>query len=396
MSAPNISIETIQRFVSSLFGSNLASRLKITPLGLFIPENELTAFICAYQTWLKADSAAEGLLETNRCIEHIFETNSPTDYYLLDGKNCLVGNLIKLSPTAEFKSKFPFYAGTPIDGRHSIHPKDPILSRLPEGVQIITASNGMQLSIKLKSTTIQLPLSRLADIAYLVGNSPRLRKQKHTFKQALRKVVPELALLLKQARVISPSSLRFMPSQFRRRSDVTFLSLADLIFALNSNGNFISGFGFKAKNLLDFLHQEIRELSKSVRSKRIGEFDLRFSDRQIAGTLRSNQEKFQLEYKALMDFVQIWRPNRSSNNRNEAPTLFDLLRELSLEFYKSSWTLDRDISPRYRGSGKDNLNYRTTKGWVFWISKRSHLVSLRRRPIIKPIATPIIRSSESS
>jgi hypothetical protein len=393
----NTVTEAAVRFVRSLFGTSLANNLRITPSGLFVPETEREPLISAYQVWLKADSGAAGLLESSRCIEHLFGSPTPTDFYVLDGKNCLVGNLIKIETNPELKTKFPVYAGTPIDGRNSIHPKDPMLSKLPEGIQIQNGPDGMEIRLQLKTILIQLPLSRLPDIAYLVGNSPRLRKQKYTFKQALRKVVPELALLLKQARPVNTSSLRFLPSQFRRQGNVKFLALADLILALNSQGRFISGFGFKAKNMLDFLHTEIKILSETVRSKRIGEFDLRTYERNCAGILRSKNEKFSLEYRALMDFVQIWRPNKTEKRKSESPTLFDILRELSLEFSHSAWTLERDISPRFRGSSKDNLNYRTTKGWVFWISKRAHLVSLRRRPQLEnksPVLTaPLVMTS---
>lgn len=387
MSDSIVSSELVVKFVISLYGSALASALKITPSGLFVPEKDRSALITSYQSWLKNESGAAGLLEESRCIEHLFAYSVPTDYYVLDGKNCIVGNLIQIDPTLEMKSKFSLYAGTPIDGRKSIHPKDPILSQLPEGVKIQNGPDGMELQLILRGLPFQLPLSKFSEISYLFSNSPRLRKQKHTFKHALRRVVPDLASLFKQARVIKSNSLRFLPSQFRRQSNVKFLALADLIFAINPQGRFISGFGFKAKNLLDFLHTEIRILNQTVRSKRIGDLDLRTNDRQSVGTLRNKNEKFSLGYSALMDFAQIWRPDKANNKRAEAPTLFDIVRELSLEFSKSAWTLDRDISPRFRGASKDNLNYRSTKGWVFWISKRSHLISLRRRPIVE-VKTP--------
>lgn len=381
MNDTNNQSDKITRFVVSLYGSSLASGLKMTPVGLFIPEPALEQILHTYQLWLKSDTAAEGLLETTRCREHLFGPGVPGDYYLLDGKNCLVGNLIKLPIIPEFKIKFPFYAGTPIDGRLSIHPKDPILSRLPPEVQILTSSSGMQLRFTLRGATFNFPLNRFQEIAYLIGNSPRLRRHRQIFRQSLRKAVPELAVLLKQARISSSSNLRFIPGKLRRKSDLIFLSLADLVFTFDSQKNFMSGFGFKAKNLLDFIHDEILELRKSLKSKKIGELDLRFSNRQIAGSLRSNQEKFPLEYRAIMDFTQIWRSDRQST-KGEAPTLFDMLNELSLEFYKSNWTLERDIAPRFRGKSRDGLNYRTTKGWVFWINKKSHLVSLRRRPVV--------------
>lgn len=382
MNSNIVAPEVLNRFFLTLPGTSLAQQLRATSLGVFVPEEAQAELVRHYQRWLKSDTAASEALDSERSFEHLFGRADPSQYYLLDGKACRIGSVANLEISQELKGKLPAYGGTPIDARNSIHPKDPMLANLPAGIKVQQSSEGLQLGVQIGGVELKLSLGQLSELGKLISHSPRLRRFRHVFKLSLRKSLVDIAAILRHSRPLPLKALGILPSRFRHRSDTNFLRLSDLIFVLTRQGNLLFAFGLKGRNLMEFVRQEIQELQHSVRSKRIGEFDLRGTDGKSAGVLRTKTDKFFVDYPALMDFVQIWRPQRNDKGAHSL-TLFDYIRALSEEFQNSAWTLERDIPPRLRARRGEPVNYRCSRNWIFWTSKRNHITALRRKPMIR-------------
>ncbi len=367
----------LDKFADYLAEKPLARQVFMTASALFVAESDFPEFLENFQSWLKTETGSEGLLPKDRCHRMIFEKGTDSAYYLLDGKNCFVGYLVNAKPLDQFRNKFKAYPGIPFDGRKMLHPKDPFLTRLPAGVQVANGPNGQELIIK--SDNIKA-VFRLDDLPHLLGvfkGSPRLRRFKSSFQLALRDLIPEFSKLILSGQITDKSRLRIIPSRFRNSTNFSCLRLSDTYLIFDRDQRYLQSFGLKGKNLFDFISYELRSLLHSIRNRRIGQFELEGRNRRLAGTIKVQNEKFFMSVHSLLEWVQLCKMSQAS-------TLYDYILAFSADFASSGWVLERDIPGRQKNFCKRNaghnpqLNYRTSKQYLYAIDKRHEIVAIMR------------------
>jgi hypothetical protein len=368
----------LDRFSDSLSSSTLLNSIKITPSGLFVTCEGWQNFLETFQSWLKIDTGSESLLDLDRCSNLICTSDSKhssgkISYYILDGKNCRVGYLVPAKPLDSLRNKFPHYAGTPIDGRKSIHPKDPILNQLPPELKV----DSQRLYIKGNKFSFSIPFEDLSLLRTILGGSPKLKKYRSEFNKALRDILVPLSKFILSGQIIEKSKLRLIPSVFRKQSNIIILRFSDVFLVTDSTGVFKDGFGLKAKNFFDFVSIEINSLARSLRNRRIGNFEIETRSRHIAGVIRLKNEKFFVETKIILEWAQDFKSAEA-----QPATLYDAILSLSNDFCTSDWILERDVPARFKVSTQTNsksrstVNYRCSKERLYSLDKKAHILAI--------------------
>ena len=376
----------LDRFADSLISSTLINSIKITPSGLFIPAGLFDQFLETFQLWLKVDTGSAALLSPDRCINLIYDNAFPTSYYILEGKNCQVGFLFSAKPADSLKNKFIHYAGTPIDGRKTLHPKDPIFNQVPPELKL----SPQGLTINGSKFKFSLAFEQLSLVKSILKGSPKLRGYKSEFDTSIRDLILPFSKLILSGQIADKSKLRLIPSRHRKNSQIVIIRIADIFLTTDKDGNFEGGFGLKGKNFYDFVSSELRSLSRAIRNRRIANFEIDTRNRHIAGIIRIKQDKFAIQTQVLLEWIQNFKIEAKNNQKYGPATVFDAIIGLSDNFSTSDWILERDVPPRLKfGQGnnsrdRQNINYRCSKNFLYSIDRKGQLLMIQEWSRPKP------------
>lgn len=413
-------LANLARYFSPL---ELKKQWRELPTGLFV-DNELLAKLLQSLADFRARETGAALSVDDKLTRLLFgDYQNPPQYYLLEGKLCLVGYFIDAPGIGELKLGLPFFRGSLIDCRQQLHPRDPLLAQL-SAVQTSLDRSGFSVRLKIADRLVTVPPKALSDFHQVLLSSARLRSRNRTAARSLRDCLVPLGRLLNGASLVNPRQTLFIPGELRREKRAEFYRRGGLVFVLVDD-ELRTVYELRGRNLTRLIDQELSQL-KSQRTFKISNVTLSHKPGAIIAAIRTaDGEQNLLHMQMLLRMLELVLRRR--NLRRELKprfTLFDLLRlfsnlfsdtvrieprEVPYVLLKSYLNLQARKNERRSGSKglsnkrsegakrrkqqsnssseAENLRYRSGGGWIFFIHDRRVIRSMLERKV-PPSPTP--------
>jgi len=352
--------------------------IRISSQGLFVEHAQLENLYEEYRTWIQRESNSGKLLEKTQAAEKLHTINLHKEYYLIEGKTLWVGKLVNLENLGN-SSKIQRYEATLTDAASLIHPKDPLLTT--GNIKFQNGTSGPEFAINVNNKNLIFSQNLLKEFFELIKKLPRIRRRYPLATQSLRGAVTTLAQLASKARPIDKKNILFIPGRLRTLSIERFSSNNGIYFIFSKDKQTLETcFSPIGSALHNLLRSEIDELRKTAKRGRIGILEFSKKIPQIVGFINTQQDRFTLPYRVVDEFFKLRGFKTLQDSKDKIYyTCFDLLLQLSRAFEKSGWILPKDLHKKERFHIREELLYRASKDFLFYINKQRQIISVLRR-----------------
>lgn len=346
------------------------SKIRATSDGLFLQEEVLDRLITTYQEWLVRESGGMVHKSTQKCVRRLFDADRPSYYYLIEGKQCLVGYLVPLQMESPQKLGVPVFRGSPLSTKDYLHPKDPLLTTHPN-IEAQLRPEGLELTLTVRERKFRCTLATLKQFAQLAKQSRRLTEELGGYGESLREVVQAFMHMLGRCAPARPEQRMLVPYGPPQRK-FELLSHGSFIVVLEQGGVIKDLYELDGRNLSEFLQREIPSLRRGrlpLENFQLGKHP------DTVGTIKILDEIYSLDVRLLSDMLALVK--RSSTLREAIKghyTIVDVLKKLiALLQYSERSPDERGHHPRRRRGKHPAIRKRVNKEWTFLVRERNHI-----------------------
>ena len=360
----------------------LKNSIRVTPRGVFVEERGFHRLVEAYQLWLKNQTGGEVTKSTDKCIKRLFDTLQPPQYYLVEGKQCLLGFLVKCSIEQPQRYGIPFYLGSLLDTREYLHPRDPFLASM-KNVEIFHKPLGLELKVPFKGKSIRLPAEVLKDFAALAQNSSKLLEKNPQAGRSLRDSLMVVIRLLGKTREISDKEPLLIPSRYRNKKDLKYFGLGSLVFVTERGGVLAGCYELRGKNFVLLVRNEVELSARAARGRQIGAIELPPRRSRFVGAIQVKHDRYWLHPRAFREFIDQAPHAPSLRESFSGPfTIFDCLKKMPFVFAAAGSADQRQVAAYLAKPAPRGARFRVKDDWIFVILGKNEVVSCinKRRP----------------
>jgi|GEM_PF-4209669 len=286
--------DPIEEALELLDENLLTEAVRQLPQGVFFSEEALPALIHAYQEWFSSLRPGAAPLSEKKVIKRLFQDESPTLSYLIEGKQCQVGFYLPLNLTRQSTAvgKMVKSDSSPLDAGDFLHVRDPIFNSL-QNVKVELGSQGFSLKLKRGDQTIAISRELILQFAELARNSRRVIERFPEILTAVRFALPVLASYLGKARPLSNREPKLLPEQFCNKN-YKYLSAFGFTFLLGPDNKLLACFEHSGKNLHTLLTKEFEQIKTRLGKAKLASLELSRS-KQFLFFIKQGPERFSIE-----------------------------------------------------------------------------------------------------
>ena len=347
----------------------LREGVRATPAGLFVEKSLQSKLVECYQNWLQEKTRGTVAKSERKCSKRLFGAENPPEYYLIEGKKCLLGLLVVCPLQQPQSLSLPFYLGSLAETRAYLHPGDPGLEAMQ--ARLVPASGGHQLEVRVRERKYLLSPSFLLDFQRLASQSTVLSKRFPGLTEALRESARAAVELLRKAKIIGKKESLFVPSRYGKVQGASFMRVGSLVFVgIGENLQFC--YELRGRNLRELVRAEVGRGSKhgrnpGQRSSGSGK------QHRIVATLHINRRAFGIASSALQEFVE--QTIQSGEIRGHPRyTVWDCLAELKSICERSDEIAGEMIRRHIEGIKVNRAAYRTLERWILVVDQSGTVV----------------------
>ncbi|MCO6432184.1 MAG: hypothetical protein J5J00_15105, partial [Deltaproteobacteria bacterium] len=235
----------------------LNASVRATPHGLFVEESSLGRIIEGYQSWLAQATAGEVVKSPGKCMKRLFGSTEPVRQYLIEGKQCLIGMLIKSEIAHAQSLGLPYFLGSLTSMREFIHPRDPIFSSL-KNIEVVNTSQGSVYRLSSAGPNYDVPEERLRSFASIAARSSIILRQEPKLPESLAAALRALISMLEKSRAAGGDKEILVPSRFSDQERYNFKILGSFTFVFDRNNTLQHCYDLRSSNLFRFIREEFK------------------------------------------------------------------------------------------------------------------------------------------
>ena len=353
----------------------IVGAFRLAKEGVFVAESMLDSLLEAYQRWTKEAAGTGEGKSLEKIRRRLFGEGSIPLYYVLDGKRCLAGFIIRGEKPDPRRSRIPVYQANLLPTLDDIHPRDPYLQSVPAFSMRMTPHEGFVMEVLREGKKLDVSEDALRDFAAAVRSSPQLSAKYPDARRALRFALRPLVELLAEAREVPENQRMLLPSRLRGKSGLKFLRSRALTFVVASEKKLAGCFLTKGKSLSPFIKREITEMVKAGKEASPRGFSPESQKKHCVGRTWSQSIAFHLNSRALIQFLK--QLERSPRTRKKLPshyTTYDVLERFVSLFRNSKPIDERELLGKLRRR-EAFAKYRRTGSWIFVILDKNVISS---------------------
>ncbi|NLF24037.1 MAG: hypothetical protein GX589_00045 [Deltaproteobacteria bacterium] len=361
----------------------LQNHIRITPNGVFVEESGFSRVVESYQDWLKKHTGGEVTKSTEKCVKRLFESPQPQKFYLVEGKQCLLGYLIKCHIEQPQSYNLPFYLGSLLDTREYLHPRDPFLAA-QKNVEVIHKPLGAEFKLPFKKKSLLVPTQALKDFADLARGSIKLLERNPEAASSMRESLRTLIRVLSRVQPIGEKETLLIPAKHRSKSALKYFRLGSLILVTAKGEVLLDCYELRGKNYARLLQEEVEALGRISRGRQIGALELPKKRSRYIGAVQLKHERIMLHFRALREFIdQIPASASLRESFSGRFTVYDCLNKISFIIAGTERAERRQVMAYLGKDAPRNARFRVKDEWIFVLLEKNVLmgcINKRYRP----------------
>lgn len=344
--------------------SEIKENIRATHKGLFVSEAFSETLLKAYQVWFEKQTAGEIHKSLEKSKKRLFGSLDPESYYLVEGKNCIIGFLVQYEMKEPLRYGLPYYLGVLSSKKVSIHQNDPILAALKD-VEILSAASGGGIRFKVGNNYFVADQIALNYFLSTAQNSTRTMQEYPEITESLGVLSKAFVNLFRKSKLVPPDRILLVPENFQDKGKYTFRVLGSTVFVIDKKLNVISVYGTRGRDQYRLFRREFA----SFRPKHIGSFEIYPDRHKLLGCFKYSERSYQLAAQALMDFA---------NHMLDSPDKKDVLQGVITvrkvyqrfsEVFQTSQAIPKHLVKSYLEKFKRPIAECRINGvWIFVIS----------------------------
>lgn len=359
----NAILNFVKTLPDSLDVVTLKDNYRITPQGLFIKLNETKNFVNLF--------AKDTKLQENKATKKIFEDEVLPVYYLLEGKNCLTGNLVPLNITEPQKYKLPYYLGTLTSAKSYLYALDPEL----ENIKDLTI-NGNEIKFKKGNYTYTLSIELLKKFNHFIDFSPMIYKRFPDASKSLKQSLKAFIFFFKKASFVHNTKNFLAPSKCLKNKSYKFMALDSLVFMFNKDNVIEDFYETRGKNLYHFMRHEFEKIKPSYRSEKTGTFKPFLASNKFLGSYTINGKSSMLNPFAFFSFLETAPSMKSmSHYFNKIYSIESAFEVFSYLFINAVPIDAKNIKSYVEKLNKYSSTYLINQQWIFGLDDKKNLTT---------------------
>ena len=302
-----VSSAFIQAFPHLFSHAEIISYFRLTSKGLFVCEALLEKTLAQYRKWRKEATGSDTEVSDEKARRKLIGEEIPVLYYLLDGKKCLPGYLLHVSCNDTEKTNVPTYQANLMDTSDYVHPRDPLLSTIPNLKTSMNSHEGLLFHINFPRLKKQWTFSpqTLSQFATCARKNKSLLTYYKKLNGALREAIKPLQEIIERAKPIAKRDTLFLPSEYTKQQDIKLLTAKGIIFVIEGEDKIKSCFAVYANALVELVRSEIKLFKeRRFRTKTLLLMTTKSRVPHVA-ILLTPKVKYLLSLKALIEFIKI-------------------------------------------------------------------------------------------
>jgi len=348
--------------------AELRLKYRILPKGFFLGEQSLDEFLNRYQEWHMKQTGALQPRSIDKIMRHLFESEHPAFYYIVEGKQCLVGYYVPFLVEAPFQSKIPRYQGSPLAAKGFLHPRDPIFEKSENISAHLDNYKGLEIRIRTKHGEYTLAQDFLKSFVALLEGNNRYRREFPRIVQGQRFALFALQKLLSRARPASKRRGFPFPARFRNDNSVKILRFRRLCIVAAHGERLELCFELRARNLTEFIRGELKLLGSDKHSKKIGPLFIFYNPGPSIFGFSIKGKRYKFSHRAFEQYLDmLLRVKFASRGLTGNYTLRDALRNLGGIIQRAEWIPKRDIPQKVFRTLEGHELLLSSGHWVFII-----------------------------
>ncbi len=341
----------------------LKSFYRITPQGLFVAQKETNNLVSLF--------AKDSDILENKAFKKLFEEESLDVYYLLEGKNCLTGNLVPLEIKEPQKFKLPYYLGSLTNARTYLHPLDPEINNFKE-----FSIKGNVISFKKGEYTYTFSQDLLKDFNRFIDFSSKISKEFPEASKSLQQSLKVFIRLFKRAKFVHRMQNFLIPSMCFGNKTYKFVELGMLKFVFDKENKIVSFYEVMGKNLYYFMRKEFEKIKSSYNSAKTGTFKTLPAKNKSLGFYTMNQREYFLHPYAFLNFLERAPEMKSMENYfGKVYTVEKAFEEFSYLFINATPIEPKKIQNYLDYMKKYSSKYLINQQWIFGLDSRSTITA---------------------
>lgn len=376
-------LHTLSELVATADQKN---HLRSTYDGIFIAMPFVKEIVNLFKNWFEKKTAGEITRTEKKCTKRLFGSITPQQYYLVEGKSCLMGYLIPYPVKEPQKLKLPYYLGSLLDTQTYLHPKDPLLEQL-NGVTALTSNSGVRFQIKIRQQLFEVNTPSLTEFAKVISTaSHHTNDNSKNMDQApsLRTALPLFVKLFQHSRPLEQNWRLLIPAIYERQAGISFRQNRDWIFIVNNHSQLISCYQLHGRNLFRFIWREYVAFRQHSRSQRIGNFELRAKKSNYCGVFKLGNSIYVLPPQTLKQFIEQISASRKLRDGMPARyTVGDCLHKFCSCFQRISLTQPQSRPASTKGHPLKERQYTSPSGWIFTVNHRHIITSCAEKTLAR-------------
>ncbi|MCB0329843.1 MAG: hypothetical protein KDD70_09270 [Bdellovibrionales bacterium] len=353
-------------------------KMRLLTGGLFVDERALSDLLIGYQNWYKgfAEASPEVTLPTDEKLKkRLFQSLNRETKYLLDGKVLLCGRLLELDSSSVVTQHIARFSGSLLEAVNYIHMRDPIFEQT-NGVTAHVGAKGLVVEFQTRKQPIAVDNAGLQKLARVLQQSRSIPKRFSKIQFAARQAVPAFCEIWKKAQVIPNQTKLLVPMDTRSLKKGWFLIYGDIVIVQGDNGELISLYGLRGKNLHEFLIRETDSLRAQQRRPRFGSMSLSAKGRGY-GFIKLEGDSYLLDPTVVRKFIERMPYSREIPEKVPARfTLFDALKRIVALIESTAWVDVVHVPRGFITQQEPGTNYRAKGPWIIAINKKKQIVGI--------------------
>lgn len=353
----------------------IRSHIRVTPQGVFVQESCVPTVVEAYRTFLTAQSGGAVSKSDRKCIKRLFGTEEPTRYYLIEGSQSMLGNLIVHEIAQPQQFGMPFYLGSLQATSDYLHPRDPMFVSLPH-VTARAHQGGLEVAVTSKGKDLRFTTEFTKNFCALVSRSSRLREEFPEASNSLRDGLKALIEILPKARPAAKSDFLLIPQSITKSSRALFLRRGKLIVAANAQRELVACYELHGANFVRFVREEFAHWHREQRNRPVGAFVLSPPRARTLGEFVIGKQKTPLAARAFKDYVSSLMnaprgaPAKKAPAKKSRITVQEALADFSELFQRADEIAYQRIATHVPTNPARGTTFRVNREWIFQVNGR--------------------------